>query len=39
VVSLRVADGLVKVTLHYLQKLKRYDARVRDRREVCGQAP
>jgi len=27
VVSFRVADGLVKVTLHYLQKLERYDAR------------
>jgi hypothetical protein len=24
VVSFRVADGLVKVTLHYLQKLERY---------------
>jgi hypothetical protein len=27
VVSLRVTDGLVQVTLHHLQILKRYDAR------------
>jgi len=41
VVSLRVTDGLMRVTLHHSQILKRYDAR-RPRREpceVCGQAP